>query len=79
MSVHITARTLGISETELFVRAHRALGSNDRAELERDFRRYDDAGQIPEYVSAFLASLKGELSHEKTAFHVPHQMVGVAA
>jgi hypothetical protein len=48
MSVHSTARTLGISEPELFVRAHRALGGNDRAALERVLRCYEDAGQVPE-------------------------------
>jgi hypothetical protein len=63
MSVYQISLALGISEYELFVRAHRNFGPPDRTTLDRDFRRYEISGAEPDYVRGFCIAHVAEVSN----------------
>ena len=61
MSVSGISLALGITEYELFVRAHRSFGPADRTTLDRDFRRYEISGSEPDYVRGFCIAHQAEV------------------
>jgi hypothetical protein len=63
MSVDKISLALGISEYELFVRAHRNFGPPNRTTIDRDFRRYEISGAEPDYVRGFCIAHMAEISH----------------
>lgn len=69
MSAYEIASRLNISERELFIRAHRAFGGNDRSKLEREIAAYMDRGSVPEYVEKFCRSY-GEHNGQQLALQL---------
>jgi hypothetical protein len=69
MTVYELAARLGLTEEELFVRAHKAYGGLDRSKLERDIRTYLAGGAIAEYVTAFIRSYRDQ-HHEQLPLHL---------
>ena len=67
MSVSGISLALGITEYELFVRAHRSFGPADRTTLDRDFRRYEISGSEPDYVRGFCIAHEAEVLSSKAA------------
>jgi hypothetical protein len=62
MNVYKISLSLGISEYELFVRAHRSFGPPNRTTLDRDYRRYEISGAEPDYVREFCIAHLAKLS-----------------